>query len=81
MTVTVLLFAALADRAGARRLEMPHRPGDTVGTVRDRLIACHPLLEPFMSTVLFALNEEYVKASAEVSPGDTLALIPPVSGG
>lgn len=81
MTVTVLLFAGVAERAGTRRLEVDSLPGDTVESVRDRVAASRPAIAPLLPNVLYALNEEYVKLSATVSPGDTLAFIPPVSGG
>ena len=81
MRVKVLLFASLAEKAGRRQLELPLEPGDTVERVRDRLIQCFPALQPFVPTLLYALNEEYVKPAAQVAPGDTIALIPPVSGG
>ena len=55
--------------------------GDTVARVRDRVVARFPQLESSLPTLLYALNEEYVRESAEVPAGATLALIPPVSGG
>ncbi len=81
VTVTILLFASVADAAGQRRLELQSAPGDTVETVCDRLMAAHPQIARFRPSLLFALDEEYVKPSAPVPAGATLALIPPVSGG
>lgn len=81
MQVTVLLFASIAEKAGLRRLELPLEPGDTVAAVRDRLLARFPHLAGFVPTLMYALDEEYVRDSASVPPGATLALIPPVSGG
>lgn len=81
MSVTVLLFASLADAAGTRRVELGSEPGDTVADVRDRLVAKFPNLERFVPNLLYALDEEYVKPWQPVSAGATVALIPPVSGG
>lgn len=81
VSVTILFFASIADALGHRRLELPSAPGDTVESVCDRLMTAHPQLERFRPTLLFALDEEYVKPSAPVPAGATLALIPPVSGG
>ncbi|MFQ5381448.1 MAG: MoaD/ThiS family protein [Dehalococcoidia bacterium] len=81
MTITVLLFAGIAEKLGVRVLQVPWSEGDTIERVRDRLVADHPALSVFLPSVLYALNEEYVKPGHEVSAGDTLALIPPVSGG
>ncbi|MCK9518524.1 MAG: MoaD/ThiS family protein [Dehalococcoidia bacterium] len=81
MQLTVLLFASIAEAAGARRIELPVEPGDTVAVVRDRLIERYPQLSRFLPTLLYALDEEYVREDQPVQPGATLALIPPVSGG
>lgn len=81
MEVTVLLFASIAEKAGTRRLTLPLEDGDTVAQVRDRLVERFPQLAESIPTLLYALNEEYVKEWAAVPPGSTLALIPPVSGG
>lgn len=77
----MLLFASIAEKAGTRRLTLPLEPGDTVANVRDRLVDRFPQLMPAVPTLLYALNEEYVRTSEPVPAGATLALIPPVSGG
>ncbi len=81
MEVTILLFASVAEKAGPRKLTVAAEPGDTVARVRDLVVDRFPQLETSLPTLLYALNEEYVKESARVYPGATLALIPPVSGG
>ena len=81
MTITVLLFASVAEKAGKRRLDLPFATGDTVATVRDRLLETMPQLRPFVPNLMYALDEEYVRDTAPVCEGSTLALIPPVSGG
>jgi molybdopterin converting factor subunit 1 len=81
MAITVLLFASIAEKAGKRRLEIPFAAGDTVATVRDRLLEAMPQLSPFVPNLMYALNEEYVRENAPICEGATLALIPPVSGG
>ncbi len=79
--MTILLFASLAEKAGTRRIELERLEGDTVGSVRDRLLGVHPELERFVPTLLYAVNEEYARETDAVPAGATLALIPPVSGG
>ena len=81
MEVTVLLFASVAEKAGTRRVTVPSEPGDTVAHVRDRVLERFPQLESSLPTLLYAVDEEYVKEWAPVPAGATLALIPPVSGG
>ena len=48
---------------------------------RDRLIEQHPALARFVPTLVYALDEEYVRDDEPVQSAKTLALIPPVSGG
>jgi molybdopterin converting factor subunit 1 len=81
MEVTVLLFASLAEKAGWRKRAIEVREGDTVATVRDRLVEEHPQLRPAVPSLLYALNEEYAREWDPVPAGATLAFIPPVSGG
>lgn len=81
MAVTVLLFAAMAERAGERSLTLDHVSGDTVASVRERVLSGRPQLRDFLPSLLYALDEEYVEESQPVPDGATLALIPPVSGG
>jgi molybdopterin synthase sulfur carrier subunit len=81
VSVTILLFASIAQAAGRRAIVLDHAPADTVATVRERLFAAYPQLRPFATTLMYALDEEYVRENAAVPDGATLALIPPVSGG
>ena len=81
MTVTVLLFASVAEALGTRRLDVDFIPGDRVADVRDRVAAAHPAIERYLPNLLYALNEDYAELTDEVREGATLAFIPPVSGG
>ncbi len=81
MSVTILLFASVAEAVGKRRIEMPTGEGVRVGDIRDALVREYPVLQGYLPNLLFALNEEYADETAIVNPGATLALIPPVSGG
>lgn len=79
--LTVLFFAALHDRAGTRRVNVAVTDGMTVD---DAVLAARKVAprdpEPG-SSIMLALNGEYVKGDRPVAAGDELALIPPVSGG
>ena len=81
MAITVLFFASLAEAVGKRELSLAHVSGDTVASVRERLVAVHPQIGEFTETLLYAVDEEYAEEDAPVPAGATLALIPPVSGG
>jgi len=74
--VRVRLFAALRERAGSRSVEVELPDGAVVGDVWDELGFGD---EP--GGLLYAVNRDYAEKSAELSPGDEVAVIPPVSGG
>jgi molybdopterin converting factor subunit 1 len=76
MRVSVRLFAALREQAGARERELDLPEGATVGDVWPQLALGD---EP--AGLLYALNREYVARSTLLRDGDEVALIPPVSGG
>lgn len=76
MVVRIRLFAMLRERAGARELELDLPDG---ARVRDALAAVDDIAGGL--PLVMAVNREYADADAVLSPGDELALIPPVSGG
>jgi molybdopterin converting factor subunit 1 len=77
--IRVLFFGAAADRAGTRETELPVEGGATLAEVWPLLAERHPDLAPMRDTL--AVNGEYARADDGVSPGDELAVLPPVSGG
>ena len=79
--IRVLLFGAAADRAGTREIELPLEDGATLAEVWPLLAERHPDLAPMRDTLAFAVNGEYARGDAGVSPGDEVAVLPPVSGG
>jgi molybdopterin synthase catalytic subunit len=80
-TITVRLFAGLAELAGVRQTIVDLGEGLTAGDVYAVLATRHPGIAGFAGSVMFARNQEYVPAETPLAPGDELALIPPVSGG
>lgn len=76
MQVSVRLFAALRERAGAGELELELPEGASVGEALARL---RGLTEGV--PVVMAVNREYAETEQVLHAGDEVALIPPVSGG
>jgi MoaE-MoaD fusion protein len=76
MQVRVRLFAVLRERAGAGEIELDLPEGAVVGDALERVQTLTDGVP-----VVMAINHEYADASAPLSSGDELALIPPVSGG
>lgn len=81
MKVSVRLFAGLHDIVGQREVVLELVDGATVADLRNQLGSRYPAVVPFMSTLVCAVNEEYVNNEYRLSPSDQVALIPPVSGG
>jgi molybdopterin synthase catalytic subunit/molybdopterin converting factor small subunit len=72
----VRLFAGLRERAGAGSVEVELSEDAVVGDVWPALALGD---EP--EGLLYALNRRYSEKTARLSPGDEVAVIPPVSGG
>jgi molybdopterin synthase sulfur carrier subunit len=52
----------------------------SIAEIRQQLIADHPAFGELVSFAI-ARNEAYAEDEETLEPGDTLAIIPPVSGG
>jgi molybdopterin converting factor subunit 1 len=82
MTVVVLYFAALRELLGTNEEKLADIAGPlSVQRFAGLLGQRHPELVPHLGSVRFAVNEVFVNADVEIVDGDTIALIPPVSGG
>lgn len=75
----VRLFASLREEAGASRVDAE---GATVGEIVDALAARYgPRFAQVAAVGSYVLNGERADRAAAVSPGDEVAILPPVSGG
>jgi molybdopterin synthase sulfur carrier subunit len=79
--VQVRLFAGLQGLIGKPAIEMALPSGATVAMLRDRLVEEYPQVEPFMSTLVCAVDEEMIDTSHVLSEGERVELIPPIAGG
>lgn len=82
MEIRVRLFAALAEAVGGRELTLCGlaEPA-TAGAVGEALFERFPEAAGMRESVMYAVNAEYVQADFPVTSRDSVALIPPVSGG
>jgi molybdopterin synthase catalytic subunit/molybdopterin converting factor small subunit len=76
MEIVVKLFAGLRERAGTGERRLDLTEGARVCDVWAALE-----LGERPAGLLYAVNREYAPEDAPLSPGDEVALIPPVSGG
>jgi molybdopterin synthase sulfur carrier subunit len=82
MTVVVLYFAGLRELLGISQETISDARGPlSVLAFAALLGQRHTVLVPRLASVRFAVNESFVNASDLIQDGDTVALIPPVSGG
>jgi len=78
--VTVQLFARYAELLGAGRVELPAEGIRTVGDLLARLREL-PGGAVIGAATLVAVNLRQARADAAVSPGDEIAILPPLAGG
>jgi MoaE-MoaD fusion protein len=81
INITVLLFGACREAAATDEFSVTLPAGTSVAKAFEELKRLYPALEPFSSRLLFAVNESYAGPEQILSSGDTLAVLPPVSGG
>jgi molybdopterin converting factor subunit 1 len=79
--VTVLFFGRVRELTGLAEecLDMP--PGSTVHDVFDRYAQRFPKLAAFHASLVASQNEEFAPWNAPIAEHDTIAFLPPVSGG
>lgn len=80
MKINVLFFGITSDLMQTSILEFSIPKGSTVTNFRKQLQTDYPQLSN-LNTYAIALNEEYTSGDEVIHQNDTLAVIPPVSGG
>ncbi len=81
MQCHVLFFAQLAEAIGSDRLTIELPEGATVAEALSVLSKAHEAIAATANAIAVAVNEQYSAATVVLKNGDTIALIPPVSGG
>ncbi len=81
MMISVKLFAAAREAAGAEQVELEFSEAPTIADVRCLLVARYPALEVIVPHAMFAVNTDYASDQTRLSQDDEIACIPPVSGG
>lgn len=81
MTITILLFAGLAERANQREIQLTLPEQATVRDLLQAVAEQHPALSPLLNSCFVSINHEYAAPDHIISANDEIALLPPVSGG
>lgn len=76
--IKVLLFANLKEKTGQNHIDVPFTSMN-IGELKNFLIENYELIE--VNLAMAAVNEEYADNNTVINDGDTVAFIPPVSGG
>ncbi|MGD6815982.1 molybdopterin converting factor subunit 1 [Metabacillus sp. 84] len=76
--ITILLFAANRESAGTDKIEL-EAAGSSVRQLKEQLELLYP--GSAFKHSMAAIDESFVPDEALVKAGDTVAFIPPVSGG
>eukprot|EP00979_Chaetoceros_neogracilis_P013586 scaffold3922_cov233-Chaetoceros_neogracile.AAC.1 len=83
--IKVLLFASAREASGnIPATSLTLEDGATTSTFRKKMAEMYPNLSSLVmdeDCLTLALNEEYVSEVIDLKNGDTIALIPPISGG
>ncbi len=81
MTLSVKLFARARELAGTSLAELPFEAGQTVEELLSALVEQYPDLGSLRSSLLVAIDNDYVTADTVIPAEAEIACFPPVSGG
>jgi molybdopterin converting factor subunit 1 len=81
MKLTLLYFAHLAERTGTREETRDVPDGLDVAALREHIEQAHPKLAGSLGTCRIAVDEEFTPDETPLKEGQTVAFVPPVSGG
>ena len=80
MKIKLTAYGIARDILESRNIEFECKSGTTIGSLMEELTQAYPLLAN-LTSVAFAVNEEYAQLDYHIQPGDQIVIIPPVSGG
>ena len=81
MRIRVLYFGILRELAGTSASDLELRDASSVKDVLDLCQKQIPKLKDMLPSIACAVNQQYAKPEVQVSEGEEVALLPPVSGG
>ncbi|WP_456464027.1 molybdopterin converting factor subunit 1 [Persephonella sp.] len=81
MKVKVLYFSSIKDKLKKSVEFFEIKEGSKVHDLIKEIQNKYPDLSENLKNIMIAVNEEYADMQTKLKNGDTVALIPPVSGG
>jgi molybdopterin synthase sulfur carrier subunit len=79
--VNVLFFGPLRELTGMAEETLDFPAGTTLAQVFDNYCTRFPKLAGFRASLVASQNQEFARWEAHISSNDTIAFLPPVSGG
>lgn len=81
LRVNVLFFGPLRELTGMAEETIEFPAGTTLAQIFDNYCVRFPKLAGFRASLVASQNQEFAPWDARVSNNDTIAFLPPVSGG
>jgi molybdopterin converting factor subunit 1 len=81
MRLRIKLFAVLKDRLRENHITIDLPENLIAGDLKSHIKDTYPEVEDIIDLIRVAVNEEFVDDSDPINEKDTVALIPPSSGG
>jgi MoaE-MoaD fusion protein len=81
MKVRVQFYAQLRELIGTHELELELQQGATVRELLEKIYAQKPALRAHDKSILIGVGLEFVDRNYNLSPGQEIAIMPPVQGG
>jgi molybdopterin converting factor subunit 1 len=81
LRVTVLFFGRVRELTGVAEESLDMPAGATLADLFDRYAQRFPRLAAFRASLVASQNEEFAPWDAALAEHDTIAFLPPVSGG
>ena len=77
----VQFFASTREVTGVSQLQLELAAGSTCAALKAQLEASYPALQFAKNQIRLAVNKRYSEDGRVLQDGDSIALIPPISGG
>ncbi len=81
MKIDILYFSSLKDKIKKGKETIEIEQESDLSALIQNLKQKYPEISQNLNNVMIAVNEQYVEKDYILKEGDTVALIPPVSGG
>ena len=81
LSITILLFASVAETSGQTTIDIPFVDKETVAELRRRIAEHLPHAASDVERSRLARNEQFANDDEIIIENDIIAVIPPVAGG